>query len=294
MQKLKNKKIPLYKQINRIFILCNLTLLFISCVKETHYVKKKFYTTGELLSETSYLKKDSLRDGIFKVYYKNGNLKQLASFKKDIQSDSAILYYEEGGLKFKEIFKGDTIFTSYYYRNGNISILNTVLKGTPPKEIGWTKVFNKNKTFIDSLNYMVINGKRILNQRIHYKDGLIALDSSTFYRMKVSKIKGADKYKLKVNYFPSVKGATVLMIISKNINNDFSNLKSVKLDTLLLKNNVLTANLKEPYQNLKGFFYEYKAKVKHAVGKDSVRMSIHEKKTYFNEHIKVTDTIELR
>ncbi len=293
MKKLKNKATPLLKQIIRVFILCNLILFYASCKEESHYVKKEYYTTGELLSETSYLKEDSLRDGLYKEFYKNGNLKQSTSFKKSIQTDSAMLYFATGELRLKEVLKADTILTSYYYKNGNLSALVKSLNREIPIEIGWTQNFNKKGVFSDSLEYFNINNKSELNQLISYNDdGGLNLNNSFFYRMKVSKIKDVDKHQLKVSYFPSVKESTVYMIISKKINDDFSNLKSVKLDTLLLENNILTANLKKPYQNLKGFFYEYNAKVKHAVGKDSVRMTIHEKKTYFNEHIKVTDTIE--
>ena len=56
-------------------------------------------------------------------------------------------------------------------------------------------------------------------------------------------------------------------------------------------NNILTDNLKKPNRRLKGFFYEYFSKVKDTIGKDSIKMEIMEKKTFFNENVKVSDTI---
>ena len=191
-----------------------------------------------------------------------------------------------------EKIKGDTVHIKHYHQNGKVSAISRSLNADPPKKIGWTTLYTKKGDLTGRLEYLDINDKEHLNRYLSYgKDGGIISDSSNYYKLKVSKLKNTDRYRFSVKYFPANRDADVVLVISKDFRDDFSNVRKVKSDSLFLENNEITTNdLKDPYREIKGFFYEYQAKVKNPVGKDSVKMSIYEKNLYFNELIKVSDT----
>lgn len=266
-------------------ILITLTVVFVcSCKKDTHYVKKHYYPTGELLTEITYNIKDSLKDGSYKEYYKNKQLKQLMFFKDDKPVDSALQYHKNGRIKFREIRGKDTIKTVHYHDNGVKFIEGNFLNREKPIESGWFKFYRKNESLSDSVEYINVNNKGYLNQRYHYDENKkIVKDSSRYYSFQLSQIKDST-YQYKISYEPMIKDAKVCLIVDSDINENFSNLKELEMDTIFMKNNSITATIttKTPYKKQKGFFYEYKAYVKDTVSEDSVRMTIKEKYTYFN------------
>ncbi|WP_282051440.1 toxin-antitoxin system YwqK family antitoxin [Maribacter aquivivus] len=270
-------------------------LIFISCRNETHFTKKIYYKSGELLSEIPYRTSDSLKDGTYKEYYKNGNIKQIIYLKNNLPVDSAMMYYETGELKFKEIRKIDSIFGNHYYKTGSVSIKSNFLNTNPPIEIGWTSIYRENGQIKDSLEYLNVNGNAHLNQRLNFdNENHIVNDSSHYFNFKISKIDNQNNYQFKINYLPLIKNADVLLIVGDSINNDFSNLKRIHLDSLYMENNeIVTNKLDKEFRCLKGLFYEYKAQVVDSTNLDSVRMTINENKTYFNVRVAVSDTIEL-
>jgi len=271
-----------------------LIILFISCEQKLYVVRIEYYPTGELFSETPYLIKDSLKDGLYKEYYKNGILKQAILFSKNKPTDSAVRYFETGELEFKEIREKDTIHTIHFYKNGKIAIKSKFLNFNKPIKVGWASIFSQDGNLTDSMEYINVKGSSFLNQRLHFdKNQNLIGDSSYYYNFKISKIKKSDSYRLAISYIPLMKEAQVAMILGKDINSDFSNLKNIELDTLRVENgSISTDNLKKPFRELKGFFYENLVTVKDTVNGDSLRMTIKEKRTYFNEFIKVSDTIQ--
>ena len=268
-------------------------MILSSCQEKTHYVKRHYYPSGELLSEVPYRIKDSVKDGVYKDFYKNGQLKQVIIIKEGIPVDSALKYYDTGELHYKEIRVKDIIYGAYFYKNGNMAAKNKFLDTDPPQQIGMSYTYSIEGNVRDSMEYFNIGGKSHLNTRYHYNNlGEVVLDSSYFYKFKISKIKNTDRYRLMIDYFPSIKEAQIAMVIGEDLKEDFSNLNNIQLDTIVMAgNNILTDNLKKPNRRLKGFFYEYFSKVKDTIGKDSIKMEIMEKKTFFNENVKVSDTI---
>lgn len=287
--------INLLKQSKEAIILAVCAVMLSSCQEKTHFVKRHYYPSGELLSEVPYRIADSVKDGTYKDFYKNGQLKQVIQIKDGVPVDSALKYYETGELHYKEIRAKDSIHGTYFYKNGNMAAKNNFLDTDPPQQVGMSYIYSEEGNVRDSMGYVNIGGKSHLNTRYHHNDlGEVVLDSSYFYKFKISRINNTDRYRLKIDYVPSMKEAQIAMVIGEDLTEDFSNLNNVRLDTIVMDGNgIVTDNLKKPNRRLKGFFYEYLSKVKDTVGKDSIKMEIMEKKTFFNENVKVSDTIEI-
>lgn len=270
------------------------SLIFSSCKQSNHEIVKEFYSTGELLTEISFIKKSKIKDGVFKEYYKNGTVKKIVNFKNNLPIDTAFLYDKYGKLKFKEIIKEDTIYSTYYNSDGTFSSKSKFINTTPPIKIGWEVIYNKQGKLSDSIEYINLNNSSYLNQRIKInREDKINLDSSFFYNIKISKILNTEFYQLNVSYIPLNKKAQVFMVLSNDLNKDFSNLNKVQFDTLFMDNNKLITNkLKKESRKLVGYFYEYHPIVSE-FKKDSVKVTIKEKEVYFNKTFFVTDTIQM-
>ncbi|NAS12901.1 toxin-antitoxin system YwqK family antitoxin [Poritiphilus flavus] len=287
--------INLLKQSKAVIILLVYAMILSSCQEKTHFVKRNYYPSGELLSEIPYKIADSIKDGIYKDFYKNGQLKQVIHIKNGVPVDSALKYYETGELHYKELRANDSIYGSYFYKNGDIAAKNKFLDTDPPLQIGMSYIYSKDGNVRDSMEYLNIGGKSYLNTRYHHNDlGEVVPDSSYFYEFKISKIRNTDRYRLRIYYIPSMKEAQMAMVIGEDLAEDFSNLNNVRLDTIVMDgNSIVTDNLKKPNRRLKGFFYEYLSRVKDTIGKDSITLEIMEKKTFFNETVKVSDSINI-
>lgn len=283
-----------YYQETRIVFLLLIVVMF-SCQRSKHRIVKEYYSTGEIFKETSFLNDASeIKEGVYKEYYKNGQVKKILNFKNNIPCDSSLLYDEKGELKFKEVIEPDTIYAYHFYSNGNVlsksKFLN--LKNSPLK-IGWEEFFNIDGSVNDSIQYINVNDSSLLNQRKKINNkGEIIKDSSFYYNMKISKILDTENYQLNIQYVPANKSSDVFLVIGEEINDVFSNIRNVKLDTLIMNNNVISTNsLKKNHRHLKGFFLEYERRLKD-VHKDSVKVSVYERKVFFNNQIVVTDTIK--
>lgn len=266
------------------YLLFTVALIVLSCKEKTHFTEKYYYDTGELFSEITYKLSDTLKDGTFKEFFKEGQLKKKIVFKNDKPVDISIEFFKNGNYKFKEERRGDTIYTSHFYDNGVLSIEGKFTNTSPPIEIGWFKSYRKTRTLSDSVEYFKLNNKSHLNRRLHYgEDKKIVEDSSCYYKFNLKHIKDSI-YDYTISYKPRIKGSNVLLIVGKELNDDFSNIKNVNTDTIFMKNENLKTKLtlKDPYKHLKGFFYEYKTEIRDTIDNDSVRMRIKEKFTYFN------------
>ena len=252
---------------------------------DSHYVEINRYSSGELLSKIPFLKVDSLKDGIYKEYYRNGNLKKLISFKKGQPVDSAMQYFDSGQLEFKEIRNADTIFTFHYLKTGELSAQIKFLNTPKPIEIGWSVFYNKDGSVADSIEHINLKTNSYLNQRIKYnKKNHLIIDSSNFFKFSLKSIQNSDLFDLKINYVPMDKKSDVFMVIGEDIKEDFSNIDNVELDTIFMQNNKITSKAFEKASKVfKGFFYEYRSKEFEANINDSTKFRIYEKKTFFNE-----------
>lgn len=89
-----------------------LTILVIICLLQVHYVTLKGQS----------------RDGIYKSYHKNGQIKSSEIYKKGQKAGLCKYYYENGKLRYEEVYNeygmADGLFKSYY-ENGQLESLYT-------------------------------------------------------------------------------------------------------------------------------------------------------------------------
>lgn len=84
-------------------------------------IEKKFYPSGELKSETSY-NAEGKRNGIYKVYYKDGKSKEEIGYLNGRIEGMLKAYYESGKIwyevPYKKGKKEGTVKT--YHKNGKV------------------------------------------------------------------------------------------------------------------------------------------------------------------------------
>ena len=134
-------------------------LLFVSCSNKFDGKDglKTVYFPGSLIVEQTIEYRDGTKNGAFKEFYRNGQLKLSQSFVKDTLTDSSLAYYENGNLKSLQ-----------YLKNG--------------KREGTWKKFNEQGKVVEETQYKdnLIDGFAIKYtyrslrplQKWHYKHGL--------------------------------------------------------------------------------------------------------------------------
>lgn len=97
----------------------------IGCRGKNGFVKKEYYSTGNLLSEVEYLN-DSIKNGVAKFFYKNGQLQEQGTFKNNVKNGEYIAFFESGVVKERGHFRMGKPLGNfyYYYPNGNLRLYN--------------------------------------------------------------------------------------------------------------------------------------------------------------------------
>lgn len=132
----------------------------LSCNSETEVVEK--FSNGKPSKISEHFEKDSSSE---KLFYENGILRELRSFKEKMQTGKQISYREDGSpmaiITFKEGNKNGPMFEYYnsgkisfegtfsngkmegssksYFRNGNLNYVGNFYLG---KDTGWSYYFN--------------------------------------------------------------------------------------------------------------------------------------------------------
>ena len=127
---------------------------------------KEFSATDKVQEGVIYKNK---KEGTWRTYYNNGNIKSIAEYKKDIPSGKFLKFYENGKLKEKGYFLNkhymDSLFR--YYDNGALeSIIVYNHKG---EENGIIKFFHENGN--TSLIYEKCDNKIANNISWYKEDG---------------------------------------------------------------------------------------------------------------------------
>lgn len=141
---------------------------------------RTFYKSGELQSEGYYIKMspeddtETIFDGDFTAYYKNGNIERTANYRNGLL-DGEIIFYNENGLISEQAFFIDGLMDGIYTQfasDGTLSIQTEYLLGEPRYEYSIvtdirglsSKVrISDNKPFFDTVSPQDIH--------IEYKDG---------------------------------------------------------------------------------------------------------------------------
>ncbi|WP_423740190.1 hypothetical protein V8245_07565 [Flavobacterium columnare] len=141
---------------------------------------------------------------------------------------------------------------------------------------GKYRFYKKNKQLYKTLEYINLCGEQYLNQGWYFNKNLDTLyENSNYYKVSVEKniLKPNEKSRITLSYKPLMKNSvSVLLLGDKNIDDNFCNLKEMKLDTLYFVDNKL-----EFYQCFKskgikklgGYIFEIK-KLKNKVNNHSV------------------------
>jgi len=250
-----------------------ITLLLLSCNS-----KKTYYPNGKLKEE--YNLKNNKKEGKYFLYYETGKIKEQHLLKLGINVDSSLFYRDnaEGSIskKIKYLTK-DTILVQNFFENG---ILKSEGKKVFNKKINYWKYYHSTGELSDYLEYLNINKKEYLNNRISYnKKRDTIFGKSNFYILKTVKDTFKTNQLIRFNLFVAApffsNDSEVLAFIPKNLLSDFdsnfSNFENIEVDTIVnFKNDgIFHKNLSDnaPLNRIIGFDLSFsKAGIKHVRG----------------------------
>lgn len=276
-------------------------LIFFSCTNE----KKVYdhYDSGEI--KKVYLLKNGEKNGVEKIFYRNGKLKRIQNFKNGIGSDSVVYYYPDSSNLSKiteKLFINDSLKEVVFFdHSGRKIIEGKVLMKNPDKRIGIWKFHNKKN---DSLvEYLLINNKSYTNQIWIIKNKDTLLRKSNYFKSFIPKtVRRGEvlrlRFYLEAPFFSSTSDLEILMPASLNsINSNFSNFNLIEKDTFpsLLNDGIPHPEVpkKAPINHIVEFGLKFKEKgVKKIRGvllefveNDSTART--ERRLYFEEEINV-------
>lgn len=109
------------------------SLLFVGYSCAPKHETKSLYFEGKLISEYQYYISDgdTIADGVYRSFYKNGNLKEEINYKDDKQVGNANYYWDNGKLESQLVFINDKLVSQIgnWDYNGNRIDSFTVLNG---------------------------------------------------------------------------------------------------------------------------------------------------------------------
>lgn len=215
------------------FVLMN---ILISCNQAKY---REYYGNRALKSE--FIGTKTPKKGIYRKYYKSGNIKQVDIYDNDVKVDSSVYYFEDYQNQIKEIryFNDSSLRIVGYDRKGNKTKEGKSLMDDPSYRIGkWT--FHKQKTKTDSIvEYITVDGKSYVNQIWHKNikgDTILGRGNYTEIVKKDSFDLG-DLVRLRFILMESFYGVNsdIIIIIPKDENllkEDYSNLLEIERDTI--------------------------------------------------------------
>lgn len=265
-------------------------LVLVACNKTE--VKEYYYSNGALQAKATF--KNGVRDGITTEYYETGEIKTITRFNNGVVSDTVKGFYKSGNIELIQFSSQgiDSIYTYYDSKNENIKSKGPLANG---KVSGWHKVYKENGSIANFMEFIDIGEpEQYINRSFVYDNQGKIIDSlSGDYKISVPEtLKVNEKYPITIKYLASLlKDSKVYFCYSYEIKDDFSNLKEVKLDTILLNNQeaiieVLFKTAGE--KKLRGFFEEKQYDIKQNKINDTlVDITISTNKMYFDKKIYV-------
>ena len=255
-------------------------------------IKKEYYENGALKFEVQF--QNGKINGSHKEFYESGVLKTLSYADNDIFSDTIIGYYDNGNLEFLQFKIQEGIDSIYMYDKfkkhitSKGKIVNNQLNG-------WLDNFDEKGKVISTQEFISLDAdESYINQEIHFEGEKIIDSLSAYYIIKVKDtLKRNEESSILFKYSPIIsKDSQVLICYSSDINDDYSNIANVKLDTLALDNFQLNTKIKfttHGNKNIKGFFVERYVDYQKVENDTLVEISTKTHKMYFNVEIFVKD-----
>ncbi len=179
-------------------------------------------------------------------------------------------------------------FKVYYYKDSP-KVYCSGWVNVDNEKIGRWSYFNKNGQLTQTFEYKIINGERHTNQGWVYRNSIndTNWDRSIFYKISglKTKYKVGDSLKLKISARKILKDWTTIFYYGDAINDDFSNLKKIELDSFVTKDTFAYFTkplLEKGWKNFRSVIEQYVYKNKNdTMVKIMRRMYIDEK--YFVE-----------
>ncbi len=262
----------------------SLTLLFtVSCNRDS---KVEYYLNGKISKE--YTLKNNLFNGSYIEYYPNGLLKFECTYANGIKIDSSKYYNSSGELNKIEYYSSSDTSRVKIYSNKRLIEEGLSYKGLKVKK--W-RYYSPDGKIEKVFEYLNVKGKQYTNQGWHFdRKGDTIKQYGNYFDLKINSgiIDINDPLIIDFKYKPILAlNSNVIVCISTKINDDFSNINEIQLDTIWVHDNDLKG-LKLYFsesgqKNLRGFVKEYCQKKFNA--KDE---GLTERYLYFNIPITVT------
>lgn len=261
-----------------------IVLFTTSCKNE----KKDFYETGNIKSICE-LNSNNQKNGAEKIFYETGELMLLQHFKNGKQIDSSLGYYKDGSIQSIIKIKNDSLFCKTFKKKiliseGSIDSLS--------RAVGWWNYYTNNEISSKQEN-IIIEGKSVINrQKAYVKNKIIFKKSKIYNLIRPNRIESGNEILLRFNFnfYEPLKEKNLLgkeyyyLVVSPEINNDFSNLNGLEFDTIVNKNNQFDfyIKFKKPgIKNIKGIIE------KHILIKENSKIVIKKSRIYVNEIVNV-------
>jgi len=229
------------------------------------------------------------KEGPEKEYYNNGNLKSVYVYKPGFKGAEKKFYNENGVLVGQKIWKDSlNVIQKEYYRNKKRKAEGALYNG---HKTGWWSFYNGEGILTRKTEFVFIDGKEVANQTIIYKpNGAVNPQESTVFSVAIKDTLKVGRSVGTINYRPVLSAKSVFNVyVGQGIKPDFSNLRTVKLDTFSSddKNNIwfgveaLQSGKKSVGGILEELFYE--------ANKDKTDLVIKKQYTYFRKDIYVAE-----
>jgi len=265
-------------------IILLLTFVFISCNEP----KREYYNNGNKARE--YFLKEGKYDGVYKEYDEIGQIKVIHIYDIGEKVDSSVYYLNNKMIRVDHYLSCDTIKSLIYDEN---QTLREEGKSCKNIKAGKWKYYRVDNSLEKVFEFMNVNNKQYTNQGWYFdKKGDTIKEFGNFYTFKFSD-KKASKNKpvsLCFKYKPLLAtNSDVIICISNKIDENFTNLSKIELDTIHVFDNKLE-NFKvifesEGRKNLRGFIKEFYEKNK--TKNDSITKA--ERYLYFDIPVLVTE-----
>jgi len=274
----------------KIFYLVVFFIVLVAC--NNTEIKEHYYSNGALHLQETF--KNGLLDGITTEYYETGEVKTITNFNKGFICDTLKGFYKSGNLELIQFssIEIDSIYTFYDNKKKIIKSKGPLIND---KVSGWHIVYKSDGKIASYIEFIDIGeSEPYINRGFFYDTQGKIIDSlSANYNISVPEnLKVNVKYPITINYLALLpKDSKVYFCYSYEIKDNFSNLKDVKLDTIVLNNQeaVLEVFFKSKgKKTLRGFFEEKRFELKQNITIDSlVDITIRTNKMYFDTSLYV-------
>jgi len=151
-----------------------------SCSKKNEIIEK--YDNG--YTSHKYYAVDSIKEGKYEEFYKNGNIKAIYIYEKDIKQDSSIHYYKEPKETIKTIKywkDNNAYYQKDFFDNGNLMSEGSLLKEN--FRIGKWDLYSIENYKNEIIEYMNIKGESYKNQSWKLNREGDTLEGGNYYEL---------------------------------------------------------------------------------------------------------------